>query len=171
MEHRLYLPTFARDFFANNVEIMKRKNADYSGFNSDPYANFKEVQKLGVDPVDGFLTRMMDKVCRIKTFQIRGSLKVTDESAKDTLADLANYSMLLAGFLQKIDSVHNLINHAEYFFKKTQEKLHDGTWNPAHTLEIALTDLSRKKDWNSCIDMAFYSVMVAYEFALNQNAE
>lgn len=91
---------FASMFYSKNVEIMKAKNTDYSGGNSDPFGNFKAVEMLGIKPEVGFITRMMDKMMRISSFVIKGDLKVKDESVKDSLADLANYAVLLAAFLE-----------------------------------------------------------------------
>jgi hypothetical protein len=94
------LVLFAEMFFTKNINIMKAKNADYSGGASDPFANFKGVGILGIDPNEGFLTRMMDKMMRISSFVKKGELQVKDESVADTLSDLANYCMLMAAYIQ-----------------------------------------------------------------------
>lgn len=91
---------FGQLFFEKNIEIMKAKNADYSGGNSDPFGNFKSVEMLGISAEEGFLTRMMDKMMRISSFVKKGELQVKDEAVKDTLADLANYAMLLAAYIE-----------------------------------------------------------------------
>lgn len=75
------------------VKITAAKNADYCGVSSDPFANFRKHGELG------FLVRMHDKLARIESFVAKGFLKVKDESVTDTLLDLANYSILLAGFI------------------------------------------------------------------------
>lgn len=98
---------------------MERKNADYSGYSNHPYANFTAVARLGVDPVHGFLTRMMDKICRIRTLA-QQEAKVTDESLKDTISDLANYAMLLAGYLKHVDTREKLLQHAKDFFTECE---------------------------------------------------
>lgn len=84
------------------IEITKAKNHDYSGFEEDdPFANFKIVEKAGVASVEqGFLTRMLDKFSRINSFVQQGTLSVADEKIEDTLLDLANYSILLAGYIK-----------------------------------------------------------------------
>ena len=84
------------------VEITKKKNHDYSGFSDDnPFANFEIVEKTGVASVEqGFLTRMLDKFSRINSFVKQGVLSVEDEKIEDTLLDLANYSLLLAGYIK-----------------------------------------------------------------------
>ncbi len=75
------------------IAITKAKNADYCGISNDPFANFRHHGALG------FHVRMHDKMSRIKSFIDKGFLKVKDESVLDTLLDLANYSLLMAGFI------------------------------------------------------------------------
>lgn len=90
------------------IEVTAAKNNDYAGFEDDnPFANFTVVERVGVSSTEqGFLTRMMDKFSRINTFVKKGVLSVSDESVQDTLIDLANYSILLAGYIKsKRDNV------------------------------------------------------------------
>lgn len=83
------------------VQITAAKNADYTGTSGDPFANFKKVEDLGICSTEqGFMTRMMDKFMRINSFVQKGVLQVKDESIEDTLLDLANYSILFAGFIR-----------------------------------------------------------------------
>lgn len=91
---------FAADFFSSCLETSRKKNADYTGGASDPFSNFKSVEVLGISTEVGFLTRMMDKMKRISSFVENGTLQVNDESVTDTLKDLANYSALLAGYIE-----------------------------------------------------------------------
>jgi len=83
------------------LDIARRKNADYAGEGFDPFANFTRVEVLGIATTEqGFLTRMTDKLCRINNILKSGKTHVKDESVKDTLRDLANYSMLLVAYLE-----------------------------------------------------------------------
>ncbi len=84
-------------------EISERKNHDYSGFgDDDPFANFRVVEGAKVASTEqGFLTRMLDKISRINTYTHTNSYKVEDESYEDTLIDLANYAILLAGYIKE----------------------------------------------------------------------
>lgn len=91
---------FAEQFFGGSIELMKKKNHDYTGGSEDPFANFTVVEKLHITAEQGFITRMSDKLMRISTFVHKGTLQVSDESIKDTLRDLANYSMLLAAYIE-----------------------------------------------------------------------
>lgn len=81
--------------------ITQAKNADYTGSSDDPFANFTRVEALGICSTEaGFLTRMTDKLCRLSSFAQKGTLQVKDESVEDTLLDLANYCILLAGYIK-----------------------------------------------------------------------
>jgi hypothetical protein len=91
---------FAEKFFDSCLEISKKKNADYTGGSTDPFANFKSVEALGIKTEVGFLTRMMDKMKRISSFVHKGELQVKDESVIDSLNDLANYCSLMAGYIK-----------------------------------------------------------------------
>lgn len=92
---------FHRSCCDKMVKITASKNADYTGTGDDPFANFTRVESLGIcETTQGFLTRMMDKFCRLISFQQRGELMVKDESVEDSLLDLANYCLLLAGYLR-----------------------------------------------------------------------
>ncbi len=81
--------------------IAGMKNADYCGTDPDAFSNFAKVEALGIASVEqGFLTRMTDKLCRINSFVQKGVLEVKDESVSDTLLDLANYCILMMGYIQ-----------------------------------------------------------------------
>lgn len=83
------------------VEITARKNADYTSGSDDPFFNFTRVEALQITETErGFLTRMTDKLARITTFVNKGVLQVADESVEDTLLDLANYCVLMAGYIR-----------------------------------------------------------------------
>jgi hypothetical protein len=86
-------------------DIVKVKNTDYSGGgDSDAFNNFTMVEKKGVCSTEaGFLVRMEDKMMRINNLIKNGGAAVKDESIRDTLMDLANYSILMMGY---IDSKH-----------------------------------------------------------------
>lgn len=84
------------------VDITARKNADYTGGGDDPFRNFRSPEFRGYASVEqGFLTRMDDKFSRIASFVQKGSLQVKEESVQDTLFDLANYCILMAGYLKE----------------------------------------------------------------------
>jgi len=98
---------FAEKTFQEMLEISKKKNADYTGGTSDPFANFTKNENCGGASVEqGFLVRMNDKMARVSNFVKTGTLQVKDEAVDDTLKDLANYCILFLGYLesQKDDS-------------------------------------------------------------------
>lgn len=88
---------FHKDVAEKCREIMKNKNDDYSGQeNKDALKNFKMCEKMGICSAEkGILTRMVDKMMRISTFEKDGELSTKDESVNDTIDDLINYSVLL----------------------------------------------------------------------------
>lgn len=92
---------FHRDCCDRMIKITKAKNADYTGDSIDPFHNFSRVEAVGIASTEqGFLTRMFDKFARITSFVQKGVLQVTDESVEDTLLDLANYCILMAGYIR-----------------------------------------------------------------------
>lgn len=91
---------FHRKCCDDMITITAQKNADYTGKSDDPFANFSNVKSCGgATPEQGFLVRMSDKAMRISSFVEKGELLVKDESVQDTLLDLANYCVLLAGYI------------------------------------------------------------------------
>jgi hypothetical protein len=84
------------------LELMKRKNHDYSGGQdgTHPFLNFTRCESMGVCTTEqGFLVRMTDKMSRLSTFcDTGGRLKVEDEKLEDTIQDLINYSILFLGY-------------------------------------------------------------------------
>jgi len=99
---------FARAFVDKMMVICAAKNSDYTGAGDDPFKNFRHVESFGLCSSEvGIMTRMTDKMARVASFMEKGELKVKDESVKDTLIDLANYSMLLAAVIEEKTPVPN----------------------------------------------------------------
>lgn len=101
--NRSELLEFHKKFTGEMFAICQAKNADYAGQQegANPFANFARVEAMGITTTElGFLVRMTDKMSRVATLlQPGAAAKVKDESVKDTLLDLANYSLLLAAYL------------------------------------------------------------------------
>lgn len=94
---------FHDEFTKKMGEVTRKKNADYCGPGDDPFANFSRVAGMGICKTEqGFLVRMNDKMSRLATFCQGQELQVSDESVEDTCLDLANYAVLLAGYLKSI---------------------------------------------------------------------
>ena len=81
--------------------MMESKNQDYCGGSSDPFANFRISEMVGVPPALGILMRMTDKMQRIRSFVQNGTLAVKTESFADACEDLVNYAILLKGLLME----------------------------------------------------------------------
>lgn len=92
---------FHKEMMEKAHEITKQKNNDYAGVGDDPFANFRICESNNICSTEtGFLVRMSDKMARINTFVQSGTLLVKDESVEDTLLDLANYAILMAGYIK-----------------------------------------------------------------------
>lgn len=90
-----------------NLELYKKKNADYGN-------SFAEVYKeLGFE---SGLVQILHKVNRIKGIYSKGKAEVENESLKDSLVDLANYALMTvvemeledkrdSGLIEKIESL------------------------------------------------------------------
>ncbi len=83
------------------ASIMKVKNKDYSGATGGVFANFNACEYLGVDPVTGVLMRMTDKLSRISSFATKGELQVKGESVQDSILDIINYVVIIAGMIEE----------------------------------------------------------------------
>lgn len=155
------LEQFAEEFCARNIAITQAKNADYTG-GKDIWYNFEQVEQYGVDPVDGFITRMVDKISRIETFLANKKLQVTNESGMDTLHDLANYAMLLYGYLNK---EHNLVMHADKFYGAVQDNLRGkaSIETIKMLLKLIATHLTARLTYFNLIKIAVNCVLLAYE--------
>lgn len=83
------------------IDTVRTKNADYTADNDDPFTNFSTVEDLDICSTEvGFLVRLNDKFARLRSFVKIGTLKVKDESIEDTLIDMANYCILMAGYIK-----------------------------------------------------------------------
>lgn len=100
MNNEEYLE-YHKQFCDKMHEITTKKNHDYAGFSDSAFANFEVVEKCGITTTEqGFLTRMMDKISRVNSFLKQGVCLVDDEKIEDSLADLSNYSILLAAYIK-----------------------------------------------------------------------
>ena len=79
-------------------QILDSKGNDYSG-DKDRLRNFKAVEIVKVNPVQGIMVRMIDKMTRMSELLEHDS-KVKAESIEDTALDLFNYAFLLIAVLQ-----------------------------------------------------------------------
>jgi hypothetical protein len=80
--------------FSSCLEIVSRKNADYSGNAEDPFKNFRMSVQVGVTPERGLLVRISDKISRISNL-LDKEAAVKDESISDSIDDAINYLAIL----------------------------------------------------------------------------
>ena len=72
-------------------ETHLKKSKDY-GTDTDPFANLRACESLGISAIHGVLIRMGDKWARLQSFAKKGEL--VNESVEDTLLDTAVYSII-----------------------------------------------------------------------------
>jgi len=93
-------------------EIHVRKSADY-GDQTDPLANVRASADWGISPWVGTMIRATDKIIRLQSLLTNGKLE--NESARDSLIDLASYAIIALILMEEekekvneqISQVHN----------------------------------------------------------------
>lgn len=76
------------------LDLMKRKNADYA--KHGPFDNFKMCESMGLATTEtGILIRLTDKLSRLSSIFEKGAR--VSESEEDTIVDIINYAVCLAG--------------------------------------------------------------------------
>ena len=82
-------------------QVMESKNHDYAGAGGEsPFRNFTSPEALGIATTEqGILIRMTDKLNRLVTFCRDGKLEVANETARDAIIDIVNYSVILAAYM------------------------------------------------------------------------
>ena len=89
-----------QQMFDEALIIMQKKRFDYSG-TVDPFKNLRDAAFVGVNPLQGVMVRIMDKFARIRSFIEEGTLKVNDESVRDTMLDALNYTCILTAMIEE----------------------------------------------------------------------
>lgn len=84
-----------REITSEMADLCERKNKDYGNSVSDTYQKYGMVS---------YLVRMEDKLNRARTLVQNGKQEVFDEKIRDTLIDLANYSILAVIEMENINS-------------------------------------------------------------------
>ena len=83
--------------FYEILDVIKKlhdaKRHDY-GDDNDIFANFRLSELAGISPWKGSVVRMGDKYARISNFIKKGDFQFKEESIKDTLMDMAIYSLI-----------------------------------------------------------------------------
>lgn len=93
------------------LELMKKKNADYS--KDGPLDNFFVCEALRLGSAEnGVLIRMSDKLSRLGSVFAKGA-QVVDERTEDTIVDIINYAILLLG-IRRMRGTDRTRNEEDY---------------------------------------------------------
>jgi hypothetical protein len=87
------------EIFKELEELHIAKDADYAG--GIPLSNFRRCEQFGIPAWKGCLVRMSDKWSRLLSLVAKdGEHQVAGEGIKDTLKDLAVYSIIVLALLR-----------------------------------------------------------------------
>lgn len=86
--------------FADMKVLITAKNRDYTN-GAGPFANFEQASDFGVDPFQGLMLRMGDKMQRVKSYCKQGSLQVKGEGIEDCFKDFIGYSLIALAMLNE----------------------------------------------------------------------
>jgi len=98
------------------------KRHDY-GAEEDVFANFRLSELAGIPAWQGSVVRMGDKYARISNFIKKGDFKFKEENIKDTLMDMAIYSLITMVLYE--EEMFN--THVKNFDEGLKE--HKGDWS------------------------------------------
>ena len=85
-------------------DLHKRKNDGYAGKGAtDPWANFRMAEMLGISAFEGCLVRMSDKYIRVCNLSKDPTNEQVGEAITDTLMDLAVYSLIAICLFEEED--------------------------------------------------------------------
>ena len=99
------------------------KKHDY-GAKEDIFANFRLSALTGISPWKGSVVRMGDKYSRICSFIKNGDFKFKQENIKDTLLDMAIYSLITIVLYEQ-----EMFDSHMKQFQDNMEKQNDGSSN------------------------------------------
>jgi hypothetical protein len=100
-------------------DLHDAKKHDYG--NSDVFANFRLSELAGISPWKGSVVRMGDKYARISNYIKKGDFKFKEESIKDTLMDMAIYSLI------------TIVLYEEEMFNSHIKQFEEGVTNDEHS--------------------------------------
>ncbi len=84
--------------------LMARKNNDYAGSSgAQPFKNFQLCSAMGLTTTEvGMAVRLSDKIQRLAHLLSGQKMLVTDESLRDTLLDIINYTVLIGAYVESL---------------------------------------------------------------------
>ena len=83
------------------IELHHNKNAGYSGYDPDPWSNFRNSLDFGVSPFQGALIRLADKVTRYKNVLANNELDKVNEPITTLLEDIPAYALIALCLLRE----------------------------------------------------------------------
>ena len=96
--------------FYEIIDVIKnlhdQKRHDY-GANEDIFANFRLSELSGIPAWQGSVIRMGDKYARISNVIKKGEFKFKGENIKDTLMDMAIYSLITMILYEEEEEKHD----------------------------------------------------------------
>ena len=115
-------------------ELHDKKQHDY-GADEDIFANFRLSELSGVPAWQGSVIRMGDKYSRISNFIKKGEFKFKEESIKDTLMDMAVYSLITMILFEEAEG-----DEAEAYGGREDIEYTEDDWDP----EVNLNKVSHR---------------------------
>jgi hypothetical protein len=116
------------------AELHNKKQHDY-GAEEDIFANFRLSELSGIPAWQGSVIRMGDKYSRISNFIKKGEFKFKEESIKDTLMDMAVYSLITMILFEEAEG-----NEAEAYGGREDIEYTEDDWDP----EVNLNKVSHR---------------------------
>lgn len=116
------------------AELHDKKQHDY-GADEDIFANFRLSELSGVPAWQGSVIRMGDKYSRISNFIKKGEFKFKEESIKDTLMDMAVYSLITMILFEEAEG-----DEAEAYGGREDIEYTEDDWDP----EVNLNKVSHR---------------------------
>lgn len=89
-----------KELCSKALALMEWKNTDYTA-GGGVFDNFNNAAVFGVSREQGLLIRVMDKLMRVKSFIRNGTLALKNEAVEDSILDVINYMVLLAGMIEE----------------------------------------------------------------------
>lgn len=83
-------------------DTIEAKNSDYTADNADPLTNFLKSSNYDVDPINGILIRIQDKMSRISGLVSGHEAKVVDEKIDDTIKDGIGYFANMGALIDRL---------------------------------------------------------------------
>lgn len=94
-----FLVSHASEVFTQCVDVMKKKNADYSGSDANAFRNFEGVEYFKItDTKTGMMVWLTDKFMRISHL-LKKPPQVKNESIKDSIEDAINYLVIMHAYI------------------------------------------------------------------------